>query len=64
MKKLLLCLAFTGLLSFASSAEQQGHFVGCGTWIIWCDNHPAYYAIACTVEELNTWRSILCANDD
>jgi len=59
MKKLFLSLTFMGLLSFATPAKAET-YIGCGTWIIWCNGHPAYYAIACTYEEIQIWQSLLC----
>lgn len=61
MKKLFLSIAFMGLLSFATPVKAET-YIGCDTWTIWCNGHPAYFAIACTVEEIHVWRGLLCDN--
>lgn len=50
-----------GLLSFATPVKAET-YIGCDTWTIWCNGHPAYFAIACTVEEIHVWRGLLCDN--
>ncbi len=59
MKKLFLSFAFLCLVSFATPAKASS-YPNCGTWIIWCNGVPSYYAVACTLAEVHMWQSLLC----